>query len=244
MGAMTENKLSGLALMAATVLSFLAIPFVPGAGFTNPDSLDFYTLTEAMTDDATLTLITSLLAVVLLLLYAFGFVGLWRNCGSGLGDVLVRWGLVAVFCYLFLILVAEGMDFITLHAVQHGVGRGSGGAEQAVLENIAVTLQSVKYGLRYAGGAAGPLGYFIMSLALVRGDTALSVHKIFPIIMLVATPVAFIAGGFAEYDHDLLEPIFPIAATLVILTFLYPFVLGWSLYRNPGAAVREGAPVS
>ena len=241
---MTDTKLSGIALMAGVVLTIVLFPFVPGVGVGNVDILNFYDLTEAMQDAGLWTYISSLLATAALLLFIYGFIGLWRHSEGEVNDTLVRWGTVSVFIFLVFLLAAKGMDFVIMHVVDHGVGRGTEGAEAAALEATAVTLQSVKFGLRFIAAALGPIGFFLMSLSMVRGTMDLPVHKVFPIIMLIAAPVGLIAGILIEYDHDFLDAVLPVVSVSVGLNFLFPAVLGWGLYRVEGGAVREGAPVS
>lgn len=95
-----------------------------------------------------------------------------------------------------------------------------------------MTLQSVKFGLRFVASTFGAIGFFLMSLSMVRGTMDLRVHRVFPIIMLIAMPVGLISGILGEYDHDLLEPLFQVLSVIIGLNFIFPAVLGWGLYKS------------
>ncbi|MCY4625921.1 MAG: hypothetical protein OXC99_13105 [Chloroflexi bacterium] len=242
MGSLTDNKLSGLALMAGVVLVIVLLPLTPGSSLPSEDALNYYALTEAMVDGGMLTIITAWVAVLAMFLFTYGFIALWRNAPSRGAGTLVRMGAVGLIVFAVIITVSQGLDLIILHVVEHGIGRGTGGTEAAALSSTAATLQAAKFGITYIAILMAAVGFLLLCIGMLGRIQSMNLHKAAAIIMIIAMPTAGVATVLTEIDHDLLAaPLLPVVAVCTVLVFIYPLLLGWGLYKGSAGYVEESA---
>ena len=161
LGAMTENKIGGLALMAGAILMIVMSAIAPGTGFVDPveEPTDLFAHVDALGDNSRLAHVTTLLTSLAMVLQLSGVVILWRNTGGNRSaDSLVRLGLSAIVVAIVFLLASRGMNHMTMHIREHGVGIG---AVATSAGSMAVTLQAVKGGLALVASTVGQFGYIV-----------------------------------------------------------------------------------
>ncbi len=241
---LSDNRFGGLALLASVALLVVVYAFQPGAGLVDTaDPSDLYALTAAMVENAGLTHVTSMLVSLALLLQVYGIVVIWRNAGDGGSGVLVRFGLAAIVVSIVFLLAGRGMDHVIVHVSEHGIGRGTGGAEQATLDQTALTVQAVKAGLRVISPSVGLLGFAAFAAGMSARFSGMTAHSVLPVIVVVTSLAGLGSTVTVEDHHEIIDPLQPISAALVIFTLIYTALVGWGPYQGIGGYVKEEAAV-
>mgnify|MGYP001809061348 FL=1 len=221
MGTISVNKLGGLALMAAPVITLIFFFLQPGGTFVDAaDPADAGATIKAMVSNAGLGKVTSMLIPIGLLVFLYGIFVLQGNVRSnGNGDALSRIGaqfiLVGVIGWVLAsgaVLAITGSDLP---------------AEQAA--SVFESLYSATVGIGTISGIISGIGFLALALALSTRD---DYNKIFALVAAVAAVVAIVVGIISAIDTAQLQTMNLITGITYLVHMAWFFTLGRSLSQS------------
>ena len=163
-----RTKIAGLSLIVGVVLLLVSAAIAPGGPFVDPvERTDIASFIEVLVDNATLTHASALLAILGILLEAFGVLALLRlpDRRDGLADVALKAGAVGMLFSWGVYVLQMGTVHIAVHLVTHGAGESvSAGQLDAAALAVLSTGGAFYFGfLAVSGIASIPLGLGIAS---------------------------------------------------------------------------------
>ncbi len=106
----------------------------------------------------------SLLFAVAMLLFLYGLVVIWKAVPAEGGlDSVSRIGVLMLVFAMSCLIVTMGLNHAIVHITQHGIGSEQ---PEERLQDLTMTLQTTKFGIRYIAGTFGILGFALLSLGL------------------------------------------------------------------------------
>ena len=171
------TRMGGLALMAATVLTILASILHPGAMLIDPvDQTDFALALGVMADYAGLSHLMTMLIIIAMLLYAYGYSTLLRVAPQpGWAGPVLRFGIVAnVFCWAVFV-IAMGMRHFSIHLMQRAAAEP---AMKAGFEGLALNTYVAMAGVVLTLVAVYPFASMMAGIGLARRFASLNIFKL------------------------------------------------------------------
>ena len=227
------TRVGGLALMAATVLTFLASVLQPGALLINPvDQTDFALAIRVMADHAGLSHLMTMLLAMAMLLYAYGYSTLLRVAPQpGWGGPVLRFGIAAnMFCWAVFI-IAMGMRHLGIHLMQR-----ASDAEadlMAGFENLALNTYVAMAGVVLALVAVYPFASMMVGVSLARRFSSMNIFKLAS-HGLTAVGLGGLVNFLAVQHAPGIDPASLLAAHNILLLFgaVCQFFIGRGMYRG------------
>ena len=232
------GRVAGSALMGAVVVGVVAGLITPGVSLIDPvDQTDLSVALESLAESANLSHVTTLLAMVSMLLYTWGFLGIFKAVRevSGPAGATLRIGIGASIFGWALFSISMGMRHMAIHLMQRS-------AEEADLAQSVVQVQAASgvfvamTAILIAFLAVFPIGTLLTGIglaALVRTVGLGTVAGWGLIVMGAAALVNFhVAMHVTSFD-----PATMLEVNNLLLAFgaLMLFLLGLALFMNPGA---------
>lgn len=183
-----ENRLAGIALMGGAVLMIIAGLFYPGVALIEPvDQTNFEAAMDVTGDYPSLSHVLTLLGIIGVLGYAYGFMALYRAARneSGVAASLLRFGVGASFFGWAIFALGMGIRHLVIFLVQ--ISEGNEAYLQAASE-----LQVAMSGVFLAAIMIYPFASALTGLGLTPRFSSTGIHKI-AAIGLVAVGVASLA---------------------------------------------------
>ena len=227
MGTISVNKLGGLALMAAPLITLIFFFLQPGGTFVDAaDPADAGATIKAMVSNAGLGKVTSMLIPIGLLVFfgllvfLYGILVLQGNVRSnGNGDALSRFGAQFILVGVIGWVLAAG----TLLAIT-----GSDlPADQAA--SVFESLYSATVSIGTISGIISGIGFLALALALSTRD---DYNKIFALVAAVAAVVAIVVGIISAIDTAQLQTMNLITGITYLVHMAWFFTLGRSLFQS------------
>ena len=162
----------GLALIVGTVLVIIASIFHPGLLFDPVDQVDFPKAIQALADSASLAHLVTMLTIIGMLLYIYAALTLLRVPQQ---HGALRIGLFLSMFGWSLAIVGMGMRHLVIHLMQRGAGAG---AEQAVLESLALNVYAAMGGVLLTVIAIYPLASMLTGLGLAVRFGSMNIFKL------------------------------------------------------------------
>ncbi|MYB77098.1 MAG: hypothetical protein F4X83_08385 [Chloroflexi bacterium] len=175
------TRAGGLAVMAGMVLTLVASLFFPGGPIIDPvDQTDFPAAAAALGANPTLAHAMTLLVIVGMLLYSYGFVELWRlrGRGAGFGVSVLRFGIVASLFSWSVFIVGFGARHSAIYLMQQGLHAGEGTALQAEFAGLAVSSHITMMGLLLAFMVVNPIASILVGLGLAARFSNLNIYML------------------------------------------------------------------
>ena len=172
----------------------------------------------------------SLLFAVAMLLFLYGLMVIWKAVPADGGmDSVARIGLLMLVFAISCLIITSGLNHAIVHVTQHGIGSER---TEGQLQDLVLTIQTAKFGIRYIAGSVGILGFALLSLGL---STRLPAG--FNKIAARATAVCFALGLIlvlvTEHFHDVdIGQIAQASLLLVVVTIVWVIILGVGLYKR------------
>ena len=221
MGTISANKLGGLALMVAPVITLIFYFLQPGGTFIDAaDPADGGATITAMVSNAGLGKAVSVLIPIGLLVFVYGIFVLQGNVRSnGNGDALSR----------------IGAQFILVGVVGWVIGSGASlaitgsglPAEQAA--SVFGSLYSATVGIGTVSGIIAGIGFLALALAL---STREDYNKIAALVAAVAAVVAIVVTIIGGLDTSQLQTMSQITGITYLVHMVWFFMLGQSLRKG------------
>lgn len=190
-----ENRLAGIALMGGAVLMVIAGLFYPGVALIEPvDQIDFVAAMEVVGDYASLAHVMTLLGIIGILGYAYGFMALYRAARneSGVSASLLRFGVGASILGWSVFAVALGIRHLVIFLIQLAEH------DEAYLL-AALDLQIAMSGVFLAAIMIYPFASFLTGVGLAPRFGSTGIHKIAAIGLAVVGAASLAVVVFAQH---------------------------------------------
>ena len=231
MGAMTDMRMGGLVLIVSSVMTiFLGLVAPGGPLIDTVDQFDFIATSDVLAANSSLTHATSLLFAAAMLLFLYGLVVIWKASPTeGAVGFLSRIGILMVAFAVTCLIITMGLNHAIVHVLQHGVGSERTDAQ---LQDLALTLQTMKFSLRYIASTAAILGFIPLSLGMSTKFPA-GFNKVAAQVAFVCSVLMFIVLLIGEHYHDIsFELIYQIGLLMGAVLFVWVMILGVGFYRG------------
>jgi len=221
MGTISANKLGGLALMIAPVVTLILYFLQPGGAFVDAaDPADGTATIAAMLANAGLGKVVSVLIPLGLIVFLYGVFVLQENIRSnGNGDALSRLGV------LMILIGVVGWT------IGSGVSLAITGSDLPLAQAVPVygSLYSASVGIGTIAGIIWATGTLLVALAVSTRDDA---NKIFALIAAVAGAVAVALTIIGAVDSAQMELMGQITGIVYLVHMAWFFVLGLNMVKE------------
>lgn len=231
MGAMTDIRSGGLVLIVSSVMTIVLSLLAPGGPLIDTVSqFDFIAASEVLGDYANLTHAMSLLFAVAMLLFLYGLIAIWRAVPAEGGmDAGARIGILMVAFAICCLVVTMGLNHAIVHVTQHGIGSER---TEEQLQDLALTIQTMKFGLRYIAGTVGTLGFVLLSIGLSTRLPA-GFNKVGARVTAACSALGLIVVLITEHFHDVdIGQIAQASLLFVVVLIIWVIILGVGLYKG------------
>ena len=225
---LSENRFTGIVLMAGTVLGLFVFLFRPGGLLNSPatSSTPLVEKVQILADGGLWTHGSTLLAILSLLMMLFGIWSLRRPEGSGrVSDAVVRFGILAITFAFIAGIVGRAMNHVIVHVLLH--------LQDPMLQQnatlMAVNLEIVKSGIRIVTSFTGVIGVTLLAFGLY--PRMAGAYRVIALVVGVLGVAALVALVIADHIHELGE-LYRIANIFSIVLLVWYFILGLEIYRG------------
>ena len=219
MGAISLNRLGGLALFLGLPLALIFFLIQPGGVLIeSADPTDAVATISALASNAALAKLTVLVISVGLIWTTFGFYVLQSNLRGSGGDALSRIGLAG--------LGVGTIGWITAQSLSLVMADASTPAAVQVAESVF----AVKLGITLLSGVGVALGFLVFSAALASRD---DFNKIGALIAALASIGALVGFIMAISDSGIARTGLSIARVCYVVWAVWGAYLGWGLLKRP-----------
>ena len=239
-------KAAGLAIMAGMVLTLVASLLFPGGPIIDSvDQTDFPAAAAALAANPILAHAMTLLVIVGMLLYSYGFIELLRlrGQGAGLGVSILRFGIVASLFSWGVFIVGFGVRHSAIYLMQQGVNAGEGTELQAEFATLALSSHITMMGLLLAFMVVNPIGSALVGFGLAARFSSMNIYKLASYGLVVIGLAGFINMVLALLlsDPDVVLHL-TVSQLLLLVGSVCLFVIGAGLYGGQSELVAEGSP--
>ena len=225
--ASAENRLAGSALMGGAVLMVIAGLFYPGVALIEQvDQTDFEAAMEVTRDYSNLAHIMTLLGIIGVLGYAYGFMALYRaaRSESGVAPALLRFGIGASILGWAVFAVGMGVRHLVIFLVQIS-------EENEAYLHTALELQVAMSGIFLAAIMIYPFASFLTGIGLMPRFKSTGIHRIAAIGLAVVGAASLATVVFAQHTASPdFEAILIVNNLILAVGTLCLFVVGLGIY--------------
>ena len=219
--------------MAATVLTLVASILHPGALLVDPvDQTDFALALGVMADYAGLSHLMTMLIIVAMLLYAYGYSTLLRVAPQpGWGGPVLRFGIAAnIFCWAVFV-IAMGMRHFSIHLMQRASDVGP--AMSAGFEGLALSTYVAMAGVVLALVAVYPFASMMAGIGLARRFASMNIFKLAAHSLTAIGLGGLVNFLIVQYVPGI-EPSAPLAAHNILLWIgaICQYIIGRGMYQG------------
>lgn len=229
-------KAGGLAVMAGMVLTIVSSLLFPGGPLIDSvDQTDFAAAAAALAGSPTLAHAMTLLVIIGMLLYVYGFIELLRLRGQGsdFGASILRFGIVASIFSWCVFIVGFGVRHSAIYLMQQGVRAGEGTALQAEFAGLAVSSHIAMMGLLLAFMVVNPIASTLVGLGLAARFGGLNIYRLaaFGLIVIGVAGFANIVLALLLSDPDVVLHL-AISQLLLFVGSVSLFIVGAGMFRG------------
>ena len=220
MGTVSVNKLGGLALMIAPVVTLIFYFLQPGGAIIDAaDPANAKATITAMVSNAGLGKVVSIVIPIGLLVFLSGILVLQENVRSnGNGGALSRIAVLFILVGIIGWVVSAGASLAIIGSTQP--------IEQAVPFNA--SLYSATLGIGTVAGILWGIGTLALALAISTREDS---HKIAALVAAVAAAVAIVVTIIGGLDSTTLETMTLISGITYLVHMVWFFMLGLNLNK-------------
>jgi len=220
MGTISANRLGGLTLMLAPVITLIFFFLQPGGIFVDAaDPASSSATIAAMVGNAGLGKVTSVLIPIGLLTFLYGIYVLQGNIkANGNGDALSRFGVLLILAGILGWVAASGISLAIT---------GSGLPAEHAAPAFA-SLYAAGLGIGTISGILSGTGFLMLALAVSTRDDS---NKIAALVAAVAAVVAVVVTIVGGVDTAQLETMSQITGITYLVHMVWFFMLGRSMVK-------------
>ena len=242
------SRAAGISLMAGVVIAFFPSLFTPGGPLIDPVApTDYRGTLDVLAVYPSLAHLAAMLAVISMLLYGYGLLGLWGlpNRAGGRGSALLHYGIMTSLFGWGIFIVAMGMRHMTIHLMQRSVEFVGEPEAYAAFLNTAVSGYADMAGLVLAFLCIFPFASILVGVGLASRFSSMNIYKIASIGLVVIGVAGYVnfltAQHFPEYDLTLLVYINNMVLSIGAICL---FIIGVGMYRGREELVQQEAAES
>lgn len=218
-------------MVGVAALAVVSAFYPGGPVIETVDQGNFPDAIAAMSANAGLAHVTTLIMVVAVLLESYGLLSLFRvsRQRGSLADSILVFGLVTTLFCLAVFLLELGMRHMVVHVTQHGVGPGT----EAQLQDLALAVHTGMGGLHFAFLSLYPFGSIFLGIGLAARFRAMNVYKAALYGMVITGLIGVFNLVIVQHMHDLeLGLIAVISNSVLSISCIWLFIIGWGIYRG------------
>ena len=239
----SSAKAGGLAIMAGMILTLVSSLLFPGGPIIDSvDQTDFPAASAALAANPSLAHAMTLLVIVGMLLYAYGFVELLRvrGQGGGFGVSVLRFGLLASLFSWGVFIAGFGARHSGIYLLQQSLSAGEGTEMQAELAGLAVSSHITMMGLLLAFMVVNPIGSALVGIGLAARFSGLNVYKLasYGLVLIGLAGFANMVLALFLTDPDVVLHLL-ISQLLLLIGSICLFAIGAGMYRGRDELVGE-----
>ena len=238
-------RAAGIALMAGVALSFVPSIFTPGGPLIDPvPPTDYKGTLDVLAVYPSLAHLAAMVAVISMLLYGYGVLGLWGLPGPAgkRSSTFLHYGILTSLFGWGIFIVAMGMRHMTIHLMQRSVEFVGEPETQAVFFSTALSGYADMAGLILAFLSIYPFASIMVGVGLAARFESMNIYKIASIGLAVIGAGGLInfltAQHFPEYNLTMLVYINNMLLSIGGICF---FVVGLGMYRGREELVQPEA---
>ena len=230
------SKGTGLALMAGVVLTIVAGLFFPGGPFVSPvDQTDFAAAIVPLGEQAVLGHVMTMLLILGMLFYAYGFVALYRlgNGERSLGSTALRLGVVTSLFGWGIFVLGLAQRHMVIYLMQRSLDSAESAEAQAQLAQFALDVQIDIAGLLMGFLWLYPVASALTGIGLAGRFSGLNAFKLASYVLVIIGVgaiinflIALLAPGLDTVTLLLVNNVFQMIGALAL------FVIGLGLYQG------------
>ena len=224
-----ENRLAGLALMGGAVLMVISGLFYPGVALIEQvDQTNFEAAMEVTGEYSSLAHVMTLLGIIGVLGYAYGFMALYRvaRSESGVAPALLRFGIGVSILGWAVFAVALGVRHLVIFLVQIA-------EENEAYLHTALELQVAMSGIFLAAIMIYPFASFLTGVGLAPRFNSTGIHRIAAIGLAVVGAASLATVVFAQHTASPdFEAVLIVNNLILAVGTLCLFVVGVGIYAG------------
>lgn len=229
------NKMAGKALIVGVILLLAGILFMPGGPILDSvDQTDFTAAVNALADNSPLSHTMTLLMIFGVLFMAFGVMPLFRlTAGQRTPAGLALWiGLIGMIVAWGVFIMQSATNHMVVHIMDNGIGAGTGAAQQATLQDLALAVYSAGGTLHIAFLSISCLASIMLGLGIANRFTETNLFKV-GAYGLVLVGVLLLLNLLVVQHFDIeLSVLLLISSSSLFLGLVCYFVLGIALFQG------------
>ncbi len=230
---MTTNRLAGKALILGVILLLVGILFTPGGPIVGSvDQTNFSEAVNALADHSLLSHAMSLLMIFGVLLFIFGVMPFFRLTGGHrtLTEMILWAGLIGMILAWVIFIMQTATNHMVVHVMEKGIGSGTGAGQEAMLQDIALTVYSVGGALHIAFLSISCLASILLGLGIASRFSEMNLFKLAAFgLVLVGVLLLLNLAVVQHFDNLDFSVLILISSGSLFLGLVCYFVLGIAL---------------
>ena len=238
------SKTAGLAIMGGVVLLLVASIFYPGGAVIDPvDQTDFNAALGALGENASLGHLTTMVSTIGMLLYGYGFFTLFRllQRQRSLGDVALRFGIVASMFGWGIYIIGMGMRHGAIHFMQRSAMET--GTEAQAISDLALVCHTITIGLVLAFLATYPVASALVGIGLAPRFSTANIFKLASLGLVAVGAAGFINFLVVQHAPGIsIETLLLSNNLILFIGSIFLFIIGLGLHRGRSELIAEDSP--
>lgn len=238
-------RAGGLAVMAGMILTLVASLFFPGGPIIDPvDQTDFPAAAAALAANPSLAHAMTLLVIIGMLLYSYGFIELLRvgGQGAGFGVSVLRFGILTSLFSWGVFIVGFGARHSAIYLMEQGLRAGEGTELGAEFAALAVSSHITMMGLLLAFMVVNPIASVLVGLGLAARFSNLNIYMLAAYGLIAIGLGGFINMALALFlDNPDVVLHLAISQLLLFVGSLCLFVIGAGMCLGRSELVGKAA---
>jgi hypothetical protein len=228
-----QNRAGGILLIIGTFLVVGTTFLTPGIAIIDfVDADDFIGMSRVVSENTSLTFLTTMLGVLGFILQLYGVLVLRRGVmGHNTVDTIARFGVMAFAVGNTLSVIDRAVLFTATHTLKYGIGGGAGPDQEQLLSFIAVILLKAQTGLGLMAFFAFLMGSIGLGVGFI-GKVHSTSYRVVAIIMMPACFVSLVFVSVISPLYGLAGSFFLLFAVAVLLGHSWLVMLAAGLYRG------------
>ena len=226
------NKLAGKALILGVILLLVGILFTPGGAIIGTvDQTDFTKAVNALVEYSALSHTMSLLMIFGVLLFIFGVMPFFRLTGGQrtLAGMALWTGLIGMILAWTVFIMQTATNHMVVHVMEKGIGAG----QDAMVQDIALTVFSVGGALHIAFLSISCLASILLGLGLASRFAETNLFKLAAYgLVLVGVLLLLNLAVVQHFDNLDFSVLILISSGSLFLGLVCYFILGIALFQG------------
>ena len=241
-GELQRTKIAGLSLILGVIALLASATIAPGGPFVDPvERGDIPSYIGVLVDNATLSHVSTLLAILGVLLEAFGVLALLRlrGSGSGFADAALQAGAIGMLFSWGIYVLQMGTVHMAVHLVSHGAGESVSAAQ---LDAVALAVVSAGGALYIGFLSVSAVASVLLGLGLASRFDEMNAYKSAGYGLALVGVLLLLSLIVLQHIHTVdKSTVFAVNTLVLTLGTIVYFVLGVGMTRGREEFVADAA---